>query len=111
MWTPIQYLHMSLEKATLHALYAVSDVCIVSSIQDGLNLVSYEYVASQTERKGVLMLSQYTGAARLLKSAIHFNPWDAPRFSEAIEQALGMSQEERKSRLDSATDIVANWTR
>jgi trehalose 6-phosphate synthase len=110
-WTPIQYLHRPLEKATLYALYASADVCIVSSIRDGLNLVSYEYVACQADRPGVLMLSQYTGAARMLDSAIHFNPWDTPRFSEAIVAALDMPQEERKRRMEIASNTVNYWTR
>lgn len=109
-WTPIQYLHTSLDKATLHALYAASHVCIVSSIRDGLNLVSYEYVACQTQRQGVLMLSQYTGASEMLTSAVGFNPWDAPRFSEAIITALTMPQEEREQRMSEAGDIVRKWT-
>jgi trehalose 6-phosphate synthase len=95
----------------LHALYATADVCIVSSIRDGLNLVSYEYVASQVQSSGVLMLSQYTGAALMLSSAIHFNPWDAPRFSEAIVTALTMPQEERDRRLETVRKIVNEWTR
>lgn len=110
-WTPIRYLHRSLDKPTLHALYAASDVCIVSSIRDGLNLVSYEYVASQADSSGVLMLSQYAGATRMLGSAIHFTPWDAPRFSKAIIEALSILEGERKRRLEVAKKTVYGWTR
>lgn len=104
-------MHRSVDKPALHALYAAADICIVSSIQDGLNLVSYEYVASQADSSGVLMLSQYTGAARMLGSAILFNPWDAPRFSNAIVEALSMSKGERKQRMEIAKKTVFDWTR
>jgi trehalose 6-phosphate synthase len=109
-WTPIQYLHKSLEKDTLHALYGVSDVCVVSAVRDGLNLVSYEYVASQIDQQGVLMLSQYTGAAEMLKTAVHFNPWDTPRFAEAMSTALSMPPEERGRRIEAALSTVNQWT-
>lgn len=110
-WTPVQYLHMSLDKATLHALYSVADICIVSAVMDGLNLVSYEYVACQVGRPGVLMLSRYTGAARMLDTAVSFNPWDTPRFSKAIHTALEMSPTEREWRMDAARKTVNKWTR
>ena len=74
-------------------------------------MVSYEYVASQTEGNGVLLLSQYTGAASMLHSAVQFNPWDLPRFVEAILNSLNMSQEERKKRMDESRETVENWTR
>ncbi|KAM3448586.1 hypothetical protein MY3296_007619 [Beauveria thailandica] len=89
-WTPVQYLHRTLDPDVLHALYAIADICIVSAIRDGLNLVCFEYVASQLSRYGVLMLSQYTGAARLFDTAVEFNPWDTPKFANAIAQALDM---------------------
>lgn len=95
----------------MHALYAASDVCIVSPIRDGLNLVSYEYVASQTNENGVLMLSRYTGASHMLESAVIFNPWDTPRFSESIIQALTMPEAERKERMQAARKITDEWTR
>lgn len=110
-WTPIRYLYTSLKPEQLHALYAISDVCIVSSVQDGLNLVSFEYVACQAARNGVLLLSQYTGAAKLLPSAVLFNPWDLPRFSDAILTALEMPLKERQEKHDSAMKTVETWTR
>jgi len=109
-WTPIRYLYKSLKPQQLHALYAMSDVCIVSSVRDGLNLVSFEYVACQASRNGVLLLSQYTGAAELLPSAVHFNPWDLPRFADAIQSALEMSLEDRQERHNRAIKVVETWT-
>ena len=75
-------------------------------------MVCYEYIASQqVERKGVLVLSQYTGAAKLLPSAIQFNPWDIPRFAQAIYDALNMPLHDRQSRLDDASQTVNRLTR
>ncbi|KAJ5807769.1 Alpha-alpha-trehalose-phosphate synthase (UDP-forming) [Penicillium riverlandense] len=111
-YTPIRYLYRSLNLEQLHALYAVSDVCLVSSIKDGLNMVCYEYIASQqVNRRGVLVLSQYAGAATLLPSAVLFNPYDIPRFTDAIFTALKMPQEDRQSRLDAAVKTVNTLTR
>ncbi|KAJ5604802.1 Alpha-alpha-trehalose-phosphate synthase (UDP-forming) [Penicillium lagena] len=111
-YTPIRYLYRSLNLEQLHALYAISDLCVVSSIQDGLNLVCYEYIASQQlNPKGVLVLSQYTGAAKMLPSAVLFNPWDIPRFTEAIFTALKMPLQDRQSRLEDAAKTVNTLTR
>lgn len=111
-YTPIRYLYTSLNPMQLHALYAVSDVCLVSSVRDGLNMVCYEYIASQqNDRKGVLVLSQYTGAATLLPSAVIFNPWDIPRFAEAIFTGLNMPLDDRQKRLDAAAKTVNTLTR
>lgn len=102
-----------MNEPALHALYAASDVCMVAPIRDGLDLVSYEYVASQrqTANCGVLMLSKYTGASRMLESALTIDPWDTPRFSEDIARALAMTEEERNQRMESARKVVEEWTR
>jgi trehalose-6-phosphate synthase len=86
-------------------------MCIISSVRDGLNMVSYEYVASQESCEGVLLLSQYAGAGKLLKSAMQFNPWDLPRFSEAILACLNMPVEERKTRMKQDRAIVEERNR
>jgi len=110
-YTPIRYLYRSLNPELLHALYAVSDVCVVSSLRDGLNMVCYEYIASQqADHKGVLVLSEYAGAAKLLPSAVRFNPWDIPRFTDAMFTALKMPPQERQKRLDAAAETVNKLT-
>lgn len=87
-------------------------MCLISSVRDGLNMVGYEYVAcQQLGRNGVLVLSQYTGAAKLLPSAVLFNPWDLPRFVDAISTALKMPLDNRQSRLDVAAETVNTLTR
>ena len=117
-WTPLIYLHRSLPFPKLCALYAGADVCIVSSIRDGLNLVSYEFIAAQgskasgsdSKSPGVLLLSQYTGAKTMLKSSLTFNPWDTQRFSEAILRALEMDASERRQRYKEAAEVVDTHT-
>jgi trehalose-6-phosphate synthase len=79
----------------LVALYAAADVCLISSTRDGMNLVAYEYVASQHERKGVLLLSQFAGAAEQLKGSLLFNPWDLDDMVNSIGKALTMDNQER----------------
>ena len=75
-------------------------------------MVCYEYIAcQQVGRNGVLVLSQYTGAAKLLPSAVLFNPWDLPRFTEAIFTALKMPLDNRQDRLDAAAETVNMLTR
>lgn len=76
-------------------MYAASDVCLVSSIRDGLNLVSYEYVATQRDLHGVLLLSEFAGAAEKLDGAVLFNPWDTDGIVKALYSAVTMGAEER----------------
>jgi trehalose 6-phosphate synthase len=111
--TPVHYLHRSVKPELLSALYAVSDVCIISSIRDGLNLVSYEYIACQEQKKGILMMSTYAGAMKTLpqRSMVTFNPWDTPRFAEAINEAVNMDENDRAERYKGVIKVVDTWTR
>ena len=79
----------------LCALYAVSDVCLISSTRDGMNLVSYEYVACQQARQGVMILSEFAGAAQSLNGSIVVNPWDSQQVANAIHEAVTMDAETR----------------
>ncbi|KAG8720040.1 Trehalose-6-P synthase/phosphatase complex synthase subunit [Ceratobasidium sp. 394] len=88
---PIHFMHKSLAFEELCALYAVSDVCLVSSTRDGMNLVSYEYIACQQERQGSMILSEFAGAAQSLNGSIVVNPWDSQQVADAIHQAVTMS--------------------
>lgn len=89
---PIHHLDRSLSFTELCALYAVTDVCLVTSLRDGMNLVSYEYVACQTDNAGVLVLSEFAGAAQSLGAgALLVNPWNVTDMSAAIHDALTMS--------------------
>jgi trehalose-6-phosphate synthase len=105
-------LYRSVKPEQLCALYAVSDVCVISSIRDGLNMVSYEYVACQnSSTAGVLMMSLYAGAVNTLPSCLVINPWDIPRFANAIEDSLNMPEEQRKKRYKENADVVDRYTR
>ncbi|XP_023765538.1 alpha,alpha-trehalose-phosphate synthase [UDP-forming] 1 [Lactuca sativa] len=96
---PIHHLDRSLDFQALCALYAVTDIALVTSLRDGMNLVSYEFVACQDEKRGVLILSEFAGAAQSLGAgAILVNPWNITEVAASIGQALNMSAEEREKR-------------
>lgn len=96
---PIHHLDRSLDFHALCALYAVTDIALVTSLRDGMNLVSYEFVACQGAKKGVLILSEFAGAAQSLGAgAILVNPWNITEVAASIGQALTMSAQEREKR-------------
>ncbi|KAK4399296.1 Alpha,alpha-trehalose-phosphate synthase [UDP-forming] 1 [Sesamum angolense] len=96
---PIHHLDRSLDFHALCALYAVTDVALVTSLRDGMNLVSYEFVACQDSKKGVLILSEFAGAAQSLGAgAILVNPWNITEVAASIGYALTMRADEREKR-------------
>lgn len=96
---PIHHLDRSLDFHALCALYAVTDVTLITSLRDGMNLVSYEVVACQNEKKGVLILSEFAGAAQSLGAgALLVNPWNITEVATSIGDALNMTAEEREER-------------
>ncbi|CAI0475468.1 unnamed protein product, partial [Linum tenue] len=96
---PIHHLDRSLDFTALCALYAVTDVALVTSLRDGMNLVSYEFVACQAAKKGVLILSEFAGAAQSLGAgALLVNPWNISDVATSIRYALNMSEDEREKR-------------
>ncbi|CAL9165986.1 unnamed protein product [Musa hybrid cultivar] len=96
---PIHHLDRSLDFHALCALYAVTDVALVTSLRDGMNLVSYEFVACQGSKKGVLILSEFAGAAQSLGAgALLVNPWNITEVAASIGYALNMSPDEREKR-------------
>jgi trehalose 6-phosphate synthase/phosphatase len=108
-YTPVIYLDQSVTPKQLVALYRVSDVMLVTSIRDGMNLVSYEYVACQEGKYGVLVLSEFAGAAKVLGAGvILINPWNIEETSEALHEALIMDEEERISRHEFCMNYITN---
>ena len=96
---PLHYLDASLSFSYLVSLYRVADAILITSMRDGMNLVAYEYIATQQHRNGVLILSEFAGAAQSLGAgAIQVNPWSFQELSEAIHQALLLTPEERATR-------------
>ena len=83
----------------LLALQRTADMCIVSSLHDGMNLVAKEYVAANVDEHGVLILSEFAGAAKEMLDAIIINPYDIDAFAEAIRESLEMPMKERKRRM------------
>jgi trehalose 6-phosphate synthase len=108
---PIHFMHKSVNFDELIALYAVSDVCIVSSTRDGMNLVSYEYIATQEKRHGVLVLSEFTGAAQSLNGSILVNPWNTEELAAAMQEAVTMSDEQRAINFSKLDKYVRKYTR
>lgn len=96
--TPIHYREVNMTLEELCALYAGADVAMITSIRDGMNLVSYEYIVCQKESHGVLILSEFAGAAKNLPGALLVNPWDVEEVSEAIRQSVEMAELERELR-------------
>ncbi len=97
-WNPVVYLRRSVEPAELTALYATADVGWVAPLRDGMNLVAKEYVACQAGESGVLVLSEFAGAAQELGEAIRVNPYDVDGSADAIHRALTMPEPERRDR-------------
>jgi trehalose 6-phosphate synthase len=107
---PIHFLHQSVPFEELTALYAVSDACLVSSTRDGMNLVSYEYIATQRKRHGVMILSEFTGAAQSLNGALIVNPWNTEELAGAIHDAVTMSPESREINFKKLEKYVFKYT-
>ena len=98
-WTPIRYLNRKYERNLLMALFRAAQVGYVTPLRDGMNLVAKEYVASQDPADpGVLVLSQFAGAADQLPGALVVNPFDLAQMAEALEKALSMPLAERQAR-------------
>jgi len=107
-WTPVRYLNRALPRRTLAGYYRASRVGLVTPMRDGMNLVAKEYVAAQDPADpGVLVLSQFAGAAQQLGAALLVNPYDAEDMAEALHRALAMSREERCERHRALADCVA----
>jgi len=98
-WTPIIYRDTKAEHEDLVAYYRMADVAIISSIYDGMNLVAKEFVASQVDMNGVLLLSELAGAAEELDGALLVNPYDLEEFSNSIRRALSMPPGEKECRM------------
>jgi len=81
-------------------LFKGADVCVVSSLHDGMNLVAKEFVSSREDGAGVLVLSSFTGASRELSEALIVNPYDIEEMASAIELALSMPLEEQAERMN-----------
>ncbi|MFC1538348.1 bifunctional alpha,alpha-trehalose-phosphate synthase (UDP-forming)/trehalose-phosphatase [Candidatus Latescibacterota bacterium] len=97
-WMPVWYLYDSLSFDALCALYILSDVCLVTPMRDGMNLIAKEYIATKTDGKGVLILSEMAGAAKELSESLIVNPNNIDRVADSIYMALKMPEEKQIKR-------------
>jgi trehalose 6-phosphate synthase/phosphatase len=98
-WTPVVYINRAIDRVELVALYKLADICWVSSLRDGMNLVSKEYVACKGDGDGVLILSEFAGAAAEMGEALLINPFDEERTAAVVARALALEERERQERM------------
>ncbi len=106
-WRPVVLIQDFVAQEELVALYSTAEACLVTSLRDGMNLVSKEFVAAKNDGDGVLVLSRFTGAARELTDAVLVNPYHVGEVATAIKKALEMPAEERKNRMVKCREVVA----
>jgi trehalose 6-phosphate synthase/phosphatase len=100
-WVPINYVYRNLTDEELVALYRAADVMVVTPVRDGMNLVAKEFVAARPDEDGVLVLSEFAGAAAELREALLVNPFAIDQTAETYARALVMPTEERRARMRS----------
>ena len=98
-WRPIVFLPRHHSHSQILPYYRAADLCLVTSLHDGMNLVAKEYVAANSDEQGVLILSRFAGASHELADALLVNPYDTEGLADAIHQALAMAPEERRARM------------
>ena len=99
-WRPVVFLAEHHSHSEILPYYRAADVCLVTSLHDGMNLVAKEYVAAQDSATGVLILSRFAGASQELTDALQINPYDTEAMAESIHRALEMPPEERRARMN-----------
>src|SRR5690606_23434648 len=104
---PIHYIYRSLDALELYAHYAAADVALVTPLRDGMNLVALEYIASRTDENGVLVLSEFAGAAEHLGQAYLVNPYDVESVATELARALSAPADELRSRMRALREAVA----
>ncbi|MFO8058374.1 MAG: trehalose-6-phosphate synthase [bacterium] len=110
-WTPIRYLYRTYSQQDLAQLYRTSDICLVTPLRDGMNLVAIEYVAAQRpEAPGVLVLSRFTGIAEFFTEAVLVNPYLPDSVAEGLERAYSMSYRERRDRYHAMYEYLTSNT-
>lgn len=108
-WQPViyQYDHLSFQE--LAGLYAACDIALITPLRDGMNLVSKEFVASRKDEKGVLILSEMTGAAKELTEALLINPNDINEIAAMIKEAIEMPEEEQAKRIKAMQERISRY--
>jgi len=114
-FSPVQHYPQYLSREEYFALLRVADVGLITSVRDGMNTTSLEYIICQKENHGPLILSEFSGTAGSLSGAIHINPWDLGGVADAINEALLMPEEKRKEQFEGlyehvVSNNVQSWT-
>ena len=107
-WQPIVFLKKHHSHEEIRPFYETADLCLVTSLHDGMNLVAKEYISARDDESGVLILSQFTGASRELRDALIVNPYDIEEMAEAIRVALEMNLSEQKARMQRMRETLKN---
>ncbi|GAB6182827.1 alpha,alpha-trehalose-phosphate synthase (UDP-forming) [Thermodesulfovibrio hydrogeniphilus] len=115
-YKPIIFLNGHHPHSTIIPFYKIADLCMVTSLHDGMNLVAKEFVASRDDESGVLILSQFAGASRELRDAILVNPYDIESIADSIYEALNIDEDEKKERMRKMRNLVKErniyfWTK
>jgi alpha,alpha-trehalose-phosphate synthase [UDP-forming] len=105
-WKPIVFTKRHHSREEIIPFYKAADLCMVTSLHDGMNLVAKEFVASREDESGVLILSQFTGASRELKDAVIINPYDIEGMADAIYFSLNMEADQRAERMKRMREVV-----
>jgi trehalose 6-phosphate synthase len=105
-WKPILFLKAHHNHEQIIPFYKAADICLVTSLHDGMNLVAKEFVSAREDEEGVLILSKFTGASRELQDALIVNPYDTEAMAEAIHLALEMPTEEKTKRMRQMRAVV-----
>jgi trehalose 6-phosphate synthase len=108
-YQPIVFRRAHHEPAEVFRHYRAADVCYVSSLHDGMNLVAKEFVAARSDERGVLVLSHFAGAARELPEALVVNPYDIEKAAAALAQAVTMTPDEQRARMRAMRTQVAEF--
>ncbi|MBI5439919.1 MAG: trehalose-6-phosphate synthase, partial [Deltaproteobacteria bacterium] len=106
---PIIHIRRHFSAEEIEPFYRLADFCVVSSLHDGMNLVAKEYVASRDDERGVLLLSQFTGAAQELHEALIVNPYHIEQTADALYRALTMPEYEQRERMRSLRALVRDF--
>jgi trehalose 6-phosphate synthase len=106
-WRPIILARRHHEPPAIFRMYRAADLCYVSALHDGMNLVAKEFVAARDDQRGVLVLSRFTGASRELSEALVVNPYDIDSAAAALAAALAMPVDEQEERMRAMRSLVA----
>lgn len=109
-WVPVRFSTRRIPYREMIAWFTRSDICWITPLRDGLNLVAKEYAAARKGQDGVLVLSEFTGASVVLDGAVLTNPYSHRKMDEAIDIALSMPPEEQILRMEKMTSAVESFT-